>query len=169
MLEQHLRELILQQSDALCRYGRLAREIAEPVADVALGLMLTDTQRHRALLRRVDGGAFDVVESPSKPGGAGSPRAICELAELACGATTRGQVLRDMASAERGRDCAQIAMLLDTMATDCDKRARIVGTLARVLTQRAALVHPRPAATEPWPLLPRSPDSPDDSYQHSMR
>jgi hypothetical protein len=169
MLEQPLRNLILQQSDALYRYGRLAREIGDPVADVALGLILTDTERHRALLRRIDGGALDDVESPSKTGGVDAPRVICELADLARGASTRGQVLRDVACAARGRDCAQIAMLLDAMATDCDKHARLLGALARALTQRAALTRPRPAATEPSPSLPRSPVSQDGSYQHSMR
>ena len=129
-----LAALIDAHSEAARASHHLAREMPDLSTRMVMELVARDIVQNQALLRRVVGTvepSSERVQTAEVNRCANTPRLLAQMAVLSRTALAQAQALRDLACAARGLNRMDEAMLLDAVAADGDKHARLLGALAR--------------------------------------
>jgi rubrerythrin len=133
--------------ESLDQYRYIAETSGDPVIALVMRLILDDEQRHHGLLKRIEASlrdALDWTHSPNAlPSTSGTQqRPISkELAEtvraLIDEEHTGARYLRDLAKQEQRIDAGLHSLLLELMAMDSEKHARLLQFVRERLTSRA--------------------------------
>jgi hypothetical protein len=124
------------ESDALEQYEYLGNASGDPVIALVMRLILEDEERHHGLLKRIEASlrdALDWTHSPNalptderKPPSA-SPTELAKLTrELINEEHTGARHIRDLANKEKGIEGGLHSLLLEMMAMDSEKHARML-------------------------------------------
>jgi len=122
-----------------------AQASGDPVIALVMRLILEDEERHHGLLKRIATTLRDALNWTHSPGalprpGDGAP-ATEDLAPVARALIdeerTGAQALRRLAEREKGLDSGLDSLLLEMMAMDSDKHARLLQFVHRRLEARA--------------------------------
>jgi len=136
----------MAEQDALAEYEFVAEASADPVIALVMRLILDDEVRHHGLLRRIEvtlRDALDWTHSPSALPQAALPQQ--PIARDLVGITralveeerTGARMMRDLAQREKGIDAGLDSLLLEMMAMDSEKHARLLQFVQQRLEQRA--------------------------------
>jgi hypothetical protein len=143
-VERHARA----EQDALAEYAFVAEASADPVVALVMRLILEDEERHHGLLRRIEATLRDALNWTHSP--SALPVAAIPERPLARDlvAITRGLVheehsgarmMRDLAQREKGMGAGLHSLLLEMMAMDSEKHARLLQFVQHRLEQRARI------------------------------
>jgi hypothetical protein len=130
------------EADALGQYEYLETASGDPVVALVMRLILDDEERHHTLLTRIASSLRDALNwthsanaLPNRPTDARP--ALAELASIARALIdeekTGAQALRKLARRERDIDGGLDSVLLEMMAMDSDKHARLLQFVQRRL------------------------------------
>jgi rubrerythrin len=134
------------EKDALDQYEYLGTASGDPVIALVMRLILEDEERHHGLLRRMESTLRDALNwthspdalpasrTPQPPVGtdlAGTARALIEEER------TGAHYLRDLAKREKRIDAGLHSLLLEMMAMDSEKHARLLQFVHDRLEARA--------------------------------
>jgi rubrerythrin len=134
------------EKDALDQYEDIATASGDPVIALVMRLILEDEERHHGLLRRIEASLSDALNwthSPNALPSSANPQApiASELAEatkaLIEEERTGAHYLRGLAHVEKGIDEGLHSLLLEMMAMDSDKHARLLQFVQHRLAARA--------------------------------
>ena len=131
--------------EALAQYEHLAQASGDPVIAMVMRLILEDEERHHGLLKRISSTLRDALDWTYSPDAL--PRSTApvsatdeDLASLARALIdeekTGAQALRGLAQRERGLGGGLDSLLLEMMAMDSDKHARLLHFVQRRLEAR---------------------------------
>ena len=131
---------------ALGQYEHLARVSGDPVIALVMRLILEDEERHHGLLQRISSTLRDALNWTYSPDAL--PRSTTpvsetdeDLASLARALIdeekTGAQVLRGLAQREKGLGGGLDSLLLEMMAMDSEKHARLLHFVQRRFETRA--------------------------------
>jgi len=135
------------EQDALEQYVYLATASGDPVITLVMRLILEDEERHHGLLRRIESSLRDALNwthSPDALPVAETPRqpVAKELSQTARALIdeerTGARFLRDLARREEDIDGGLHSLLIETMAMDSEKHARLLQFVHDRLAARAA-------------------------------
>ena len=136
------------EQEALDQYEYLATSSADPVIALVMRLILEDEERHHGLLKRIEATLRDAIEwthSPNALPRTGTPQqpVAHELLQTA-GALieeerTGAHYLRDLARREKDIDAGLHSLLIEMMAMDSEKHARLLQFVHDRLATRARL------------------------------
>ena len=136
------------ERDALDEYEHIGTASGDPVIALVMRLILEDEERHHGLLKRMQATLSDALNwthSPDALPEATSPRQPV-TAELATGVRalveeehTGARYLRKLSHEEKGIDDGLPSLLLEMMAMDSEKHARLLEFVQHRLANR-----PRP-------------------------
>jgi rubrerythrin len=138
----------LAEEDALEQYQYVGAASGDPVISLVMRLILEDEERHHGLLRRIEASLRDALEwthSPNAlPAGGAPQRPIAgDLAEavkfLIEEEHTGARYMRELARQEKRIDEGLHTMLLEMMAMDSEKHARLLQFVRDRLVARAKL------------------------------
>jgi rubrerythrin len=142
-VERHI-ELV---ADALGQYEYLATASGDPVVALVMQLILEDEERHHGLLKRMASTLRDTLywthSAEALPKGletvtVAAPEDLAQIAHaLIDEEKTGAQALRNLAQREKGLDSGLDSLLLEMMALDSDKHARLLQFVHRRLEARA--------------------------------
>jgi rubrerythrin len=142
------------EQDALKQYEYIGTASGDPVVALVMQLILEDEERHHGLLKRMEASLSDALNwthSPSAlPDTAIPQRATTnELATAAAALIeeehTGARYLRKLANEEKGIDAGLHSVLLEMMAMDSEKHARLLKFVHDRLAKRA---HTEDAASD---------------------
>lgn len=136
---------VAAEANALGQYEYLAGASGDPVIALVMRLVLDDEIRHHELLQRISTTLRDAVEWTSSPGalpkdtiGEPLPGTYATIARsLIDEERTGAQVLRRLAEQEEYINGGLDSLLLEMMAMDSDKHARLLQFVLRRLEARA--------------------------------
>jgi rubrerythrin len=123
------------EADALAQYEQLAQASGDPVVALVMRLILDDEERHHGLLKRIEVSLRDALEwthSPTALPGAASPEQplAVDLPEVARALVaeekTGVRILRELAEREKQISGGLHSLLLEMMAMDSEKHARML-------------------------------------------
>ena len=135
------------EANALEQYEYVARASGDPIVALVMRLILEDEERHHGLLRRIEASLRDALnwthspnalpaDAPTTPEVA--PADLAQLAhELIAEEHTGARYIRELAHKEKGIDGGLHSLLLEMMALDSEKHARLLDFVARRLAKRA--------------------------------
>jgi rubrerythrin len=134
------------ETEALGQYEYLAEESGDPVIAMVMRLILDDEVRHHGLLHRMATTLRDALEWTSSPAALpkdvpqkGLPQAYAKLAHsLIEEERTGARALRRLAGQEKDINGGLESLLLEMMAMDSDKHARLLQFVAQRLEARAS-------------------------------
>jgi rubrerythrin len=140
-MEQHIRG----EAGALVQYERLA-QVSDPIVSLVMQLILEDEQRHHALLERIAATLRDALNwtrsADAFPSTMPTEGVAPELASLARTLIKEEQdgarALRELAARERGIDGGLDSALLEMMALDSEKHARLLQFVQRRLARASS-------------------------------
>jgi len=141
-VERHARA----EQDALAEYAFVAEASADPVVALVMRLILEDEERHHGLLRRIEATLRDALNWTHSPSALPSAALPQQPVARDLVAITRGLVqeehsgarmMRDLAQREKGIDAGLHSLLLEMMAMDSEKHARLLQFVQQRLEQRA--------------------------------
>lgn len=141
-IEDHVRD----ESSALTQYDQLATATQDPVVALVMRLILEDEVRHHGLLGRIAATVRDALywtrsADALPPSVTPQERLPTELVALARALIEEEQAgaraLRDLAGRQRGIDDGLDSLLLEMMALDSDKHARMLQFVQRRLARRS--------------------------------
>jgi rubrerythrin len=132
--------------EALGQYEHLAQASGDPVIALVMRLILEDEERHHGLLKRISSTLRDALNWTYSPDAL--PRLTTpvtatgeDLPALARALIdeekTGAQALRGLAQREKGLGSGLDSLLLEMMATDSEKHARLLRFVQRRLEARA--------------------------------
>ena len=132
------------EADALGQYEYLAEASGDPVIALVMRLILDDEVRHHGLLHRMATSLRDALEWTSSPAalpkGAPDARVPITFVKLASSLIdeerTGARVLRRLAEQEKDINGGLDSLLLEMMAMDSDKHARLLQFVQRRLEGR---------------------------------
>ena len=141
-VERHARA----EQDALDEYAFVAEASADPVIALVMRLILEDEERHHGLLRRIEATLRDALDWTHSPSALPVSAVPQQPVPRDLVAITRGLVqeehsgarmMRDLAQREKGIDAGLHSLLLEMMAMDSEKHARLLQFVQQRLEQRA--------------------------------
>ena len=132
------------EADALAQYEYLAEASGDPVVALVMRLILDDEVRHHGLLHRMATTLRDALEWTSSPAalpkGAPAGRLPITFVKLAGSLIeeerTGARALRRLAEQEQDINGGLDSLLLEMMAMDSDKHARLLQFVERRLEHR---------------------------------
>jgi hypothetical protein len=133
------------EAEALGHYEQLAQDSGDPVIALVMRLILDDEERHHGLLKRIATTLRDAFNWTHSPGALPHAYPAVTIAdkdlvtvagELIEEERTGAQALRRLAQRERANDGGLDAVLLEMMAMDSDKHARLLRFVQRRLEAR---------------------------------
>ena len=136
----------LAETDALDQYQYLADASGDPVIALVMRLILEDEERHHGLLRRIEASLRDALywtHSPASLPQSGTPlrpiaRELTAITRvLIADEHTGAQHMRELAQREKGIDSGLHSLLLEMMAMDSEKHARLLQFVQDRLHARA--------------------------------
>ncbi len=134
------------EQDALTEYAFVAEASADPVVALVMRLILEDEERHHGLLRRIEvtlRDALNWTHSPSALPVSSVPQQPVgrDLVTITRGLVeeerTGARMMRDLAHRESGIDSGLHSLLLEMMAMDSEKHARLLQFVEQRLEKRA--------------------------------
>ena len=134
------------EADALGQYEYLAESSGDPVIALVMRLILDDEVRHHGLLQRMATTLRDALEWTSSPAAFPKsdpaqdpvPQSFARLArELVEEERTGARALRWLADQEKDINAGLDSLLLEMMAMDSDKHARLLQFVQRRLEAAA--------------------------------
>jgi hypothetical protein len=135
-----------KEAEALGYYEHLAKASGDPVIALVMRLILDDEQRHHGLLTRIATTLRDALDwthsrsalpHSSLTEANGAEKELAELAHALIEEEKGGaRALRRLAQREKSINCDLDAILLEMMALDSDKHARLLGFVQRRLEAR---------------------------------
>ncbi len=139
------------EAEALGSYDHLAKASNDPVIALVMRLILEDEERHHGLLKRIASTLRDALNWTYSPGalprssadatpGAGDLSALARV--LINEEKTGAQALRRLAYREKGLGSGLDSLLLEMMAMDSDKHARLLQFVQHRLDARARTEKP---------------------------
>jgi hypothetical protein len=135
----------IAEQDALQHYEFIGTASSDPVIALVMRLILEDEQRHHGLLKRIEASLRDALnwtQSSNALPVSGTPRQppARELADMTRALITEehggARAIRDLAHRERQIDAGLHTLLLEMMAMDSDKHARVLQFVERRLAAR---------------------------------
>jgi rubrerythrin len=140
-LLQSVEKHVELEASALGQYDYLATASGDPVIALVMRLILEDEERHHGLLTRIAATLRDALywthspEALPKTTEQAAPAAdLAKIArELIDEEKTGARALRNLAQRERGLDSGLDSLLLEMMAIDSDKHARMLQFVQRRL------------------------------------
>jgi rubrerythrin len=142
VIESHIRG----EASALVDYERLAVASNDGAVGVVMRLILEDEERHHGLLGRIATSLRDAVywtrsddalPSSVSPRESLSPELLTLVRALIKEEQDGARTLRDLAARERGIDDGLHSILLEMMALDSEKHARLLHFVQRRLQRRS--------------------------------
>jgi rubrerythrin len=136
----------IAEQDALDQYEYIGTASGDPVVALVMRLILEDEERHHGLLKRMQATLSDALNwthSPSALPATAIPQraAAHELATAARALIeeehTGARYLRKLANEEKGIDAGLHSLLLEMMAMDSEKHARLLKFVQDRLAKRA--------------------------------
>lgn len=136
----------LAEEDALEQYRYVSAVSRDPVIALVMRLILEDEERHHGLLKRMEASLRDALEwthSPNALPTAGMPQAPVaqELAEavrfLIDEEHTSARYMRELGRQERHISAGLHTLLLEMMALDSEKHAKLLGFVRDRLSGRS--------------------------------
>ena len=134
------------ETDALDQYEYIATASGDPVVALVMRLILEDEERHHGLLKRIEASLRDALNwthSPNALPASGMPEQTV-ASQLAAAARvlieeerTGAHYLRGIAHLEKGIDSGLHTLLLEMMALDSEKHARLLQFVHDRLAARA--------------------------------
>jgi rubrerythrin len=141
-IEGHVRG----ETSALAHYERLATVADDPAVELVMRLVLEDEERHHGLLARIAASlrdalywthSHDALPSSVTPGEP-LPREWLTLVRALVAEERHGaRALRELATRERGINDGLDSLLLEMMALDSEKHARLLQFVERRLERRS--------------------------------
>src|ERR1700694_3402487 len=137
------------EQDALAEYEFVAEASADPVVALVMRLILDDEERHHGLLLRIEATLRDALNWTHSPSALPEPALPQQPVARDLVAITRGLVeeertgarmMRDLAQRERSIDAGLDSLLLEMMAMDSEKHARLLQFVQQRLEQRSRAV-----------------------------
>jgi hypothetical protein len=134
------------EQDALAEYEFVAEASADPVVALVMRLILEDEERHHGLLRRIEvtlRDALNWTHSPSALPAASLPQPplsrdlVAITRNLVDEERSGARMMRDLAQREKGIDAGLDSLLLEMMAMDSEKHARLLQFVQQRLEKRA--------------------------------
>jgi hypothetical protein len=134
------------EADALVQYEQLAESSGDPVVALVMRLILDDEVRHHGLLKRIEASLRDALywsHSPTSLPTSPTPQQPlhADLAEVARGLIaeehTGARKMRELAEQEKGIGSGLHSLLLEMMAMDSEKHARLLQFVRNRLYARA--------------------------------
>jgi hypothetical protein len=125
----------MAERDALAQYETLRTGSGDPVIALVMQLILDDEERHHGLLKRIEATLRDALNwtrSAEALPAASPPRdpVTTDLVETAHALTleerTGARYLRDLANREKDVSAGLPSLLMEMMALDSDKHARLL-------------------------------------------
>jgi hypothetical protein len=124
------------ESDALEQYEYLGTASGDPVIALVMRLILEDEERHHGLLKRIEASLRDALNWTHSPNAlpddvpdqaSVSPSELAQMTrELINEEHTGARYIRDLAHKEKGIDGGLHSLLLEMMAMDSEKHARML-------------------------------------------
>jgi hypothetical protein len=133
------------EANSLALYEQIKQESGDPVVALVMGLILEDEERHHALLRRMEASLHDALNwthsasalPASPPPGTAQAHDLAAVArELVAEEHTGAHRMRELARNEKGIDAGLDSLLLEMMAMDSDKHARLLEFVRDRLARR---------------------------------
>jgi hypothetical protein len=135
------------EQDALGEYAFVAEASADPVVALVMRLILDDEVRHHGLLQRMEATLRDALEWTHSP--SALPTSTLPEQPLTCDLVTQtralideertgAKMLRELAHKEKAIDAGLHSVLLEMMAIDSDKHARLLEFVQNRLEARAS-------------------------------
>jgi rubrerythrin len=133
------------EQDALGLYAQIGRVSGDPVISLVMGLILDDEERHHGLLRRIESSLRDALywtHSPnSLPDTTPQQPVTTDLAEIVRVLISEehggARHMRELAKHEKGIGSGLHSLLLEMMAMDSEKHARLLQFVQERLIARA--------------------------------
>ncbi len=134
------------EAGALAEYEFVAEASGDPVVALVMRLILEDEERHHGLLRRMEAtlrDALDWTHSPSSLPVTSQPQQpvardlVAITRALVDEEHTGAHILRELAQREKDIDAGLHSLLLEMMAMDSEKHARLLQFVQRRLDVRA--------------------------------
>jgi hypothetical protein len=134
------------EADALVQYEQLAVSSGDPVVALVMRLILDDEERHHGLLKRIEASLGDALYWSHSPAAlptspvpqAPLPADLAAVArELIAEERTGARKMRELADAEKGISGGLHSLLLEMMAMDSEKHARLLQYVQHRLELRA--------------------------------
>jgi rubrerythrin len=134
---------ISAEAASIQTYHRLVRQTSDPFIRVVMDLLIQDEARHHALPRQIaENLRAELTWSPESPPSltdeapdADGPTAV-EVRGLEAEERRGAEELRDLAQRQRRGDAELVCLLLEAMAMDSDKHARLLSFVARRLDRQ---------------------------------
>jgi hypothetical protein len=123
------------EADALIQYEELAEASGDPIIALVMRLILDDEQRHHGLLKRIEASLRDALywsHSPASLPTSSTPHKPrrTDLAAIARGLVAEehggARKMRELADREKGIGGGLHSLLLEMMAMDSEKHARLL-------------------------------------------
>jgi rubrerythrin len=134
------------EKDALGLYAEIGRVSGDPAISLVMGLILEDEERHHGLLRRIESSLRDALywtRSPNSLPDSTAPQQpvtteLAEIVRVLIGEEHSGaRQMRDLAKREKGIGSGLHGLLLEMMAMDSEKHARLLQFVQDRLIARA--------------------------------
>jgi hypothetical protein len=134
------------EADALVQYEQLAESSGDPVVALVMHLILEDEERHHGLLKRIEASLRDALNWSHSPASLPTSPTIQPPLHADLAAVARGLVaeertgalkMRELAAQEKGIGSGLHSLLLEMMAMDSDKHARLLHFVQDRLQARA--------------------------------
>jgi hypothetical protein len=134
------------EANALSEYEFLAQASGDPVIALVMRLILEDEERHHGLLRRIEATLRDALNwthSPSSLPTSSVPQQPISRDLVAITGTlvdeerSGAKFMRDLAQREKDIDAGLHSLLLEMMAMDSEKHARLLQFVRQRLEARA--------------------------------
>jgi rubrerythrin len=134
------------ESDALVQYEQLAVASGDPVVALVMRLILDDEERHHGLLKRIEASLRDALNWSHSPTSLPTSPSVQEplhadlaavARELVAEERTGARTMRELANNEKDISGGLHSLLLEMMAMDSDKHARLLHFVEERLKARA--------------------------------
>src|SRR5919197_528654 len=134
------------EASALEQYERLAQDSNDPAIALVMRLILDDELRHHGLLERIATSlrdalywthSADALPNDSAPWTPVSAQLAAEARSLIKEEQNGARAMRDLAAKEKGIGGGLGSLLLEMMALDSEKHARLLEFVERRMRQRA--------------------------------
>jgi rubrerythrin len=144
----------IAEQDALAQYEHLRTASEDPVIALVMELILEDEERHHGLLKRIEASLRDAIEWTHSPAALPVPAppkepVTHELVETASALIkeehTGAHYLRELAHQDKNASAGLQSVLIEMMAMDSDKHARLLQFVHDRLASRARAKAGRPA------------------------
>lgn len=135
------------EAGSLVLYEQIKQECGDPIVALVMGLILDDEERHHGLLLRMEASLRDALNWTHSASAlptslsAGTPHArdLATVAkELISEERTGARKMRELARNEKGIDAGLDSLLLEMMAMDSEKHARLLEFVHQRLAQRTS-------------------------------